>query len=79
MEIYTNIILTLIFISAFFIVIFLNRNTSATNELSSKIECLNITLNNSENTLDFCKLQLEELKKSLSVLSIKVKSYEKGQ
>jgi hypothetical protein len=75
MENYTNIILTLIFMGIFFMVMFLKRNTSAVNKLSSKIEELNskLTLMESDNTLNFYKLQIDELKESLLNLSIKVK------
>ena len=46
------------------------------NRLSSKIDDLIINIKNGEDTFNFYKLQIEELKKSLNVLTIKIKDYE---
>lgn len=55
---------------------FINRNTSSINKLSNKIDKIILNANNYDNTFNFYKLQIEELKENLNNLSIKIKHYD---
>ena len=73
MEFYTNFILTLIFISIVFLIMFLKRNISTNIDLIEVISIFTKTIEDNNNLYEFCKLHIERVENQIEKLSSRIK------
>ena len=70
MEVYSNIILTIICLSIWFLIMFLTRTIQSMNNLSDKLDDF-ISISD-ETNYNFCILQIDKMEKGIKELTDKL-------